>query len=177
MLTRLFVPAQAAGASAVYFDVFNAAGSGHRIELLSVIPMVSGAVAVTGTLAVDLFLTRTTAVGTGGTVATFGGATLTAMTFSPHDWDGQNLPTGITGRLTPSGGATGGAVLAWQSVFTEETADATYNKCRDLVRLDYPDTPGIPFREGTGFRVVQGSVASAGNTGFNVLLKLIPSQQ
>ena len=177
MLTRLFVPFQTVGANAVHFDVFNAAGSGHRIELLSVIPVVSGASAVTGVVAVDLFLTRTTAVGTGGTAATFGGTTLTAMTFSPHDWDGQNLPTGITARLTPTGGATAGAVLAWQSVFTEETNGGAYNKVRDLVRLDYPDTPCIPIREGAGFRVVQGSVASVGTVGYNVLLKLIPSQR
>lgn len=175
MLTRLFVPFQTAGASAVYFDLFNASGTGHRIELLSVIPMVSGASAVSGLVAVDLFLTRTTAVGTGGTAATFGGATLTAMTFTPHNWEGQALPGGVTARLTPTGGATGGAVIGWQSVITEELNAGAYNAHRDMVRLDYADTPPIPIKQGTGIRVVQGSVASVGTVGFNVLFKLIPN--
>lgn len=175
MLTRLFVPFQTVGANLVYFDFFNAASSGHRIELLSVIPMVSGASAVTGVVAVDIFLTRTTAVGTGGTAATFGGTTMTALTFSPHNWEGNNLPGGVTARLTPSGGATAGAVLGWQSVFTEETNAGAYNAYRDMVRLDYADTPCIPIKPGAGFRVVQGSVASVGTVGFNVLFRLIPS--
>ena len=38
MLTRLFVPKQAVGSSLVYFDLFNAAGSGARLEILSVLP-------------------------------------------------------------------------------------------------------------------------------------------
>ena len=173
MLTRLFVPFQTAGASTVYFDLFNASDTGHRIELLSVIPMVSGASAVTGLVSVDLFLTRTTAVGTGGTAATFGGTSLTALTFTPHNWEGQALPGGVTARLTPTGGATAGAVIGWQSVITEELNAGAYNTYRDMVRLDYPDTPCIPIKPGSGVRVVQGSVASVGTVGFNVLFKLV----
>lgn len=173
MLTRLFIPHQTVGSNVVHFDFFNAASSGHRIELLSVIPMVSGAVAVTGLVAVDLFLTRTTAVGTGGTAATFGGTTLTAMTFTPHNWEGQGIPGGVTARLTPSGGATAGAVIGWQSVITEELNGGAYNTYRDMVRLDYPDTPCVQIKPGSGVRVVQGSVASVGTIGYNVLFKLI----
>jgi len=173
MLTRLFVPFQTAGSNVVHFDLFNAAGSGHRINLLSVVPVVSGANAVTGLVAVDLFLTRTTAIGTGGTGATEGGTSLTACTFSPSDWEGQ-LPSGITARLTPTGGATAGAVLSWQSVFTEETNAGAYNYIRDMARLDNPFINGPTAKEGTGFRVVQGSVASVGTVGFNVLFDLVP---
>lgn len=170
MLTHLFVPFQTVGANLVYFDFFNA--SPNRVELLSVIPVVSGASAVSGVVAVDLFLTRTTAIGTGGTAATMGGTSLTAATFTPHNWEG-NLDSNITARLTPTGGATAGAVISWDSVFTEETSAGSYTPRRDLVRLDYADTPSIPIKTSTGIRVVQGSVASVGTVGFNVLFKVL----
>lgn len=170
MLTHLFVPFQTAGASLVYFDFFNA--SPLKVELLSCIPVVSGASAVSGLVSVDLFLTRTTAIGTGGTAATMGGTSLTAATFTPHDWEG-NLDSNITARFTPTGGATAGAVISWASVFTEETNAGAYTKIRDMVRLDYPDTPPIPIKTGTGFRVVQGGTASVGTVGFNVLFRAV----
>lgn len=173
MLSRLIIPKQAAGASLVYFDLFNAAGSCCRLEVLSVLPIVSGAVAVVGTLAVDLFLTRTTSVGTGGTAATQGGTSLTAAMFSPHDWEGAHDPN-ITARLTPTGGAAAGDVLAFRSVFTEETSQAAYVPQWDMVRGNDPSLPGILVKEGTGIRVVQGAVASVGNIGFDVLFKVHP---
>lgn len=173
MLTRLIVPKQAAGASTVYFDLFNGAGSCSRLEIISVLPIVSGAVAVVGTLAVDLFLTRTTAVGTGGTAATQGGTSLTAAMFSPHDWDGAMDPN-ITARLTPSGGATGGNVLSFRSVFTEETSAASYYQQHDMALPPAAQgLTGIQVREGTGIRVVQGGVASVGNIGFDVLFNIV----
>lgn len=168
MLYKLFVPAQAVGASLVYFDLYNI-GSTHDVELLSIKPVVSGATAVTGVVAVDLFLTRTTAVGTGGTAATAEGTSLTAMTFSGVDCtQAMNLNV-VSARLTPTGGATAGAVLSWTSVFTEETAAGTYEQPANL-------TGGVShvIPKATGIRVVQGSVASVGNIGFDVLIRLTP---
>jgi len=167
---RLFVPAQAVGASLVYFDLFNAGLQGRQLSLLSVTPVVSGAVAVTGVVGVDLFLTRTTAIGTGGTAATSEGSSLTAATFSALDNDSP-LPAngyGITARLTPSGGATAGAVLTMASVFTEETSPGAYSPAPDMVRGWHED-PAFIIKAGTGIRVVQGGVASVGNIAFNVL--------
>ena len=174
MLTRLFVPKQAVGANLVYFDLFNASGSASKLILLSVIPVVSGAVAVSGLLGVDLFLTRTSAVGTGGTAATMNGTDRTAATFAPHDWEGA-LDPNITARLTPTGGATAGAVLTFRSIFTEETSAASYYTVRDMARDDNNLLPGIIIKQGTGIRVVQGSVASVGNIGFNVLFDILPA--
>lgn len=166
MLYKLFVPAQAVGASLVYFDLFNV-GTSVDMEVLSVKPVVSGAVAVTGVVAVDLFLTRTTAVGTGGTAATAEGTSLTAATFTAVDSQQPANLTVVSARLTPTGGATAGAVLSQCSVFSEETNGGTYTPPDDL-------TGGIPIviKYGTGIRVVQGAVASVGNIGFNVLFKL-----
>lgn len=171
-LYKLFVPSQAVGASLVYFDLFLPSTSVYNMTVMQVIPVVSGAVAVVGVVAVDLFLTRTTAVGTGGTAATAEGTSLTAPTFSALD-SSQPVPLAqISARLTPTGGATAGAVISHRSVFSEETNSGTYNNVRDMIRGDHPDLPGLVVRRGTGIRVVQGAVASVGNIGFDVWFDL-----
>ena len=170
---RAFVPKHAVGASLVYFDLFNAAGTGFDVLVQSVIPIVSGAVAVTGVVGVDLLLTRTTAVGTGGTAATAEGTALDALTISSMSKGPGTIPAGLTARLTPTGGATAGAVLSWGCVFTEETNDAPYHAhLIDLVRRRMPDVPAVEVVQDSGIRVVQGSVASVGNIGFDVIFQL-----
>ena len=165
---RLFVPKQAVGANLVYFDLFNA--SDEVVRVTSVVPIVSGAVAVTGVVAVDLLLTFTSAVGTGGTAATYNGASTTACTLSALNPIGQPVPATITARLTPTGGATAGAVISWDSVFTEETNASSYGgRAHEL--LDYEDEE-IVLPNGSGIRVVQGAVASVGNIGFNVSFRI-----
>lgn len=174
MIYRLFVPPQAVGASLVYFDLFNASGSTSRIQLLSVAPTVQGSAAVTGVLGVDLYLTRTTAVGTGGTAATNNGTSLTAATFTSVDHS-QVLSPSITARLTPSAGAAAGAVISYRSVFTEETSGGAYSPALDMVTSNNPTSLiGVVIPEGSGIRVVQGSVASVGNIGFDVMFALFP---
>jgi hypothetical protein len=163
-LYKLFVPAQAVGANLVYFDLYNV-GVG-LLDVVSLFPVVSGAVAVTGVVAVDLFLTRTSAVGTGGTAATFEGTSLTAMTFTAVD-NSQPLNSSLlSARLTPSGGATAGAVIGFKSVYSEETNAGTYVPTRDWAAA--PVRVGV----GTGIRIVQSSVASVGNIGFDLTLRV-----
>jgi hypothetical protein len=169
---KLFVPLTAAGANKVYFDLWN--GSDKTIEVASVVPIASGAVAVVGTLAVDLFLTRTTAIGTGGTGATLEGTALNAATFTRMDTDAPPLRAGISARFTPAGGATAGAVIGYNSMFTEETALPTYFKT-NMVEAAQPGLNSVlTVRPGTGIRVVQGAVASVGNIGFDVLFQVMP---
>lgn len=170
MIHRVFVPKQAVGANLVYFDLFVPSTSALRFTLLQCLPIVSGAVAVSGTVGVDLLLTRTTAVGTGGTAATYSGTALDAMTICAHDNAQPLTANDITGRLTPTGGATGGAVLSWRSYFTEETNVATYILQPDLARCDYSDIPGIVIPKNSGLRVIQGAVASVGNIGFDLII-------
>lgn len=171
---KLFVPKQAVGANLVYFDLFNVATSGVTIQLESVIPVVSGAVAVVGAVGIDLLLTRTTAVGTGGTAATYEGATTTAMTICHQNGDSPLTAAQVSARLTPTGGATAGAVLAWRCVFGEETNAAAYYQITDLVRGGNPNAPPITIKYGTGVRVVQGAVAATGNVGFDVAFTVKP---
>jgi hypothetical protein len=175
---RMYVGKQAAGASRVYFDLFNAAGSGKYLQLLSCVPLVSGAVAVTGTLSVDLHLTRTSDVGTGGTAATGDGinggsaqATIDGIAIGRTNPSDAQLPVGITARRTPTGGATAGQIVSWCSVFTEETNASSYlGHFNDLAsRMRGSEFGGIMIPEGTGIRVVQGTVASVGNIGFDLI--------
>lgn len=158
----LFVPKQAVGANLVYFDLFN--NSKGVVALRYVQPVVSGAVAVTGVVGVDLHLTFTSAVGTGGTAATYGGTSLTACTINPNNPVGQPCPDIITARLTPTGGATAAGVLTWTCVFTEETNAGTYTSPLNWLLNE----GNILIPNGKGIRVVQGAVASVGNIGFNV---------
>jgi len=168
---RLFVPKQSVGADLVYFDLFNASGSGSDLEILGVLPVYSGAVAVTGLVSIDLLLTRTSAVGTGGTAATYGGVSTTAMTI--NGMAGGMCPALITARLTPSGGATAGAVISWRSIFSEETASSSHIPAVDMVKMGVADMPGLMVSVGSGLRVVQGAVASVGTVGFDVAFRLI----
>jgi len=166
-----FVPPQAAGANKVHLDLFNAS-TNRDVEVVSVQPIMSGAVAVVGTLAVDLYLTRTTAVGTGGTAATAEGTALNAAAVAKLDPDSPALPATITMRAAPGGGATAGAVLAFDSVFPEETNTATYFR-NNLIKDNWLGTRLI-VPPSSGIRVVQGAVASVGNVGFLVLFSVIP---
>lgn len=160
---RLFVPAQAVGANLVYFDLFN--NSDFEVSVCHVHPIVSGAVAVVGTLGVDLFLTYTTAIGTGGTDATYDGTALTAATFGKNNPKAQSVDPNITARLTPTGGATAGGVITWNSVFTEETSAAAYmGQITEMLK----EGRNIIVPKGYGIRVVQGAVASVGNIGFDI---------
>lgn len=167
---RLFVVKQAVGADLVYFDLFTATGGGIELLVDSVIPVVSGAVAVTGVVAVDLHLTRTTAIGTGGTAATYEGTDKAATTIV--SLSNQPCPQTVTARLTPTGGATAGALLGYTSVFSEETNAGTYTSpLHCLVKHMNPNQAPAIVRNGTGIRVVQGAVASVGNIGFEVTFR------
>jgi hypothetical protein len=171
-LFKIFFPPVAAGASKVYFDFWN--GSDKTIEIASVVPIASGAVAVVGALAVDLYLTRTTAVGTGGTGAVFESATLTDSVISRMDTNGSLLRAGISARSVPGGGATAGAVLGFNSLFTEETALPTYYRS-NMVEGAQPGINGrLTVRPGSGIRVIQGTVASVGNIAFDILFQVLP---
>jgi len=165
---RLLTPDVAAGAGNDFFDLFNGtsatADTGNRIIVGSVKVIVAGDVAVTGALAVNLHLHKTTAVGTGGTAATVQGTVNTAATISSVTPDPGALPAGLTARLEPTGGATIGAWLAQTSVFPEETNAGTYVE----KWLHQNNQEPIVLTQGEGLKVIQGVVASVGNLGFMV---------
>lgn len=159
---RLNVPAQAVGASKVFCDVFNATGSGKTLRILSAVANVLLDTAVTATTGVQVALTRTTAVGTGGTAFTADGTSLTATTLTRFDSGSATLPAGVTGRASPTGGATAGAVLGVRHVFPDETSG--------VVSVEFLGSSGakVLVPEATGLRFVQGTVASVGSIAFEI---------
>jgi hypothetical protein len=168
---RLFFPSVAVGANLVFLDLWN--GSADQIvQVAQVVPIVDGSAAVVGVLGVNLFLTRTSDIGTAGTAAA---AESTALTTTPAiskiDPRSPAFPTTITARSKPTGGATAGAVLGFNSQFSEETAFPTYLH-NDLLSLT--GAPSVPLivTPGTGIRVIQGAVASVGNIAFGILLSV-----
>lgn len=160
-----YVPKQAVGANLVYFDLFNNSED-KTLEVHSIQPVVSGAVAVTGVLGVDLFLTYTTAIGTGGTKAANNETDLTKGSITVLTKNNPVIVPGVSLRLTPSGGATAGPIISMRSVFTEETNAASYLVKDFIEHLQYPESQ-LYIEPGRGIRVVQGAVASVGNIGFN----------
>lgn len=169
---RLIIPSQAVGANKVYMDLFNASGSGKVARIVSVFAYADNDTAVTGTLGVEIALSRTTAVGTGGTAAVNDGTTLTAATISRMDTADPVVPAQITARSAPTGGATAGAYLGSRWVFTEETNAASAiagTAGADLIRNDGSK---LILREGEGMRILQGAVASVGNIALEINFEL-----
>jgi len=169
---RMICPAQAVGANKVFLDLFNATGSGGTLRVLSAYCFVDNDTAVTGTLGVEISLTRTTAVGTGGTTATTNGTALTAITLSTMDTAAAALSANITARSSPTGGATAGALIGQRWVFTEETSAPSGiagTLGAEFVRNEGAD---LIVRENSGLRFVQGTVASVGNLSFEITFEV-----
>lgn len=169
---RMICPSQAVGASKVFVDLFNATGSGVAIRVLSAYCYVDNDTAVTGTLGVEVNLTRTTAVGTGGTAATADSTSLTAITLSKMDTAAAALSANITARSAPAGGATAGALIGQRWVFTEETSAPSGiagTLGAEFIRNEGAD---LIVRENTGLRFVQGTVASVGNLSFEITFEV-----
>jgi hypothetical protein len=169
---RLICPSQAVGANKVFLDLFNATGSGVSLRVLSAFCYVDNDTAVTGTLGVEVSLTRTSAVGTGGTAATADGASLTAITISKMDTASAALSASVTARSAPTGGATAGAMVGQRWVFTEETSAPSGiagTLGAEFVRNEGAD---LIVRENSGLRFVQGTVASVGNLAFEITFEV-----
>lgn len=161
------------GANKVHCDIFNATGSGKLMRILSVFVYPDFDTAVTGVVALEVALTRTTSVGTGGTAAVDDGTSITAPTITRFDTADPTTPSQITARLAPAGGATAGAYLGSRWVFTEETNAGTAVAGAIGVELVRNNGADVLVREGSGLRVVQGAVASVGAIAIEINFELI----
>lgn len=170
---RLIVPSQAVGANKVFCDLFNATGSGKILKILSIYTYTDNDTAVTGTLGVEMALTRTTAVGTGGTAAVNDGTTLTAATIARMDTNDSVVPAQVTARAAPAGGATAGAYLGSRWQFTEETNAASAIAGTVGAEFVRNDGSKVIVRENSGIRMVQGAVASVGNIAIEINFTLV----
>lgn len=170
----LFIPPQAAAANKIFFDLFNGAGSGKVIELNGLWAVVKTDVAVTGTLGVEVQVSRSSAVGTGGTAVGYNGTSFAAASITPKDTNNPALPAQISARLVPTGGATIAGVWWNNYLFTEETnVSSQVSQFFNLVPAQTTEFQSLTIREGQGLRVNQGSVASVGSLGFLVDFSVI----
>lgn len=161
----LVIPPAAVGAGKVYFDLHNAQAS-TVLRLRKLFAIVATDVAVTGVVGVRLDVMRTSTVGAGGTAATTtASASKTAAGFWPFT-PGGSLPSGVTSRLAPTGGATDEQWLWPSYVFTEETnMSSHFPQFFNLLPEMYAGQ-AVELTNGKGLKVVQGSVASVGSVGF-----------
>lgn len=169
---RLTIPSQAVGANKVMADLFNDTGSGKKLRVLSAFAYPDIDTAVTGTLGAEIMLTRTTAVGTGGTAATAEGNSTTAPVIAAFDL-ANTLPAQITARAAPAGGATAGAMLGRRWVFTEETNAGS--AIAGALGAEFVRNEGaeVIVPEGGGLRFVQGAVATVGSISFEITFELV----
>ena len=163
------VPATAVGANKLYLDMFNAVGSGKLIDIRGIWIIPKTDVAVTGALGIRVNLNRTSAVGTGGTVAVYKSATpdVAGGTIWPLDTANAALPAQITARHLPTGGATISGWLFPTYSLGEEiaTSQAYMSQYQNLLPTL---TWGQKFvlREGEGILLKQGTVVATGNVHF-----------
>jgi hypothetical protein len=166
---RLMVSPVTAGASQIFFDLFNLAGSNKVAIVTAIHAVVRGDVAVTGAVAVEAHVFRTSAIGTGGVAATADGSATNAATIVKADSGTATLPTGVTARRLPTAGATSANWLSTAYLFSEETNAAIYAlQNQDLLRGKC-----FAIKQGEGLAVRQGSVASVNDYGFIVDFVLI----
>ncbi len=168
-----YFPQQAVGASKVFCDLFNATGSGLTVRVHSVRVFPALDVAVTGIVGVQLSLTRTTAVGTGGTAGTTEGTSLTAPSIAKLNPASPNVSASVTARSAPAGGATAGAVVSTKSIFTEETNAGAALAAAIGAPLWGLNMRELVIPENSGLRVVQGTVASVGSVAIEIVFSLV----
>lgn len=165
----LWVPPQAAAAGKIYFDLFNATGSGKIIEINGAWAIPKTDVAVTGAVSIELLVQRTSTVGTAGTAAAYPNASATSCGINPKDTGNAAPPAQISARLVPTGGATAAAHLFTAFVFSEESNAGTL--MAQFFNL-FPDAnteyQTLTLNEGQGLAVRQGAVASVNSYGFLV---------
>lgn len=168
----LIVNGSAVGANKVHCDLFNADPT-LLVKIVSAKVRPDIDTAVTGVVSAEISLTRTTAVGTGGTAATLDSTSLTAPTIVELDTANAALDADITARAAPAGGATAGALLGTRHIFTEETnagaALAAMLGAEFVLSPEYP----IVLRQNQGVRFVQGAVASVGTLNFEITFEVI----
>lgn len=162
-----WTPGVAVGASKLYADIFNATGSGKVLEIRGLWAIPHSDVAVTGAVAAEIGLYKTSAVGTGGTAHTYnGGSSSSSHVITPYDSTNAALPAQITARSAPTAGATISALWWAQYIFTEETNAATYIGAYTNLLPVGMMTQRLTLREGQGLLIKQGTVASVGTLSF-----------
>lgn len=168
-------PAAAVGIDKLYTDLFNAAGSGKVIDVRGIWIVPKTDVAVVGALGIRVDLYRTSAVGTGGTAASYKSATrdVAGGNICPMDTANAALPAQITARWLPTAGATISEWMIATYSLGEETATsmAFISQYQNILPSLYWGQK-LALREGQGILLKQGAVAATGSIGFLIAFTL-----
>jgi len=174
------VPRVTTAAATDFFDLFNATGSGKVIRIRGLYPMIeiTAASAIVPTFRFDMI--RTSAVGTGGTTATFEGASspsaggLSISRLSTAD--ASTLPAQITARSLPTGGATAAHWLFPMSLQTEETnASTTLVQGINMIpQLPYDQAYELQENQGIKIRQITATASTGTNFGWILTFVVIP---
>lgn len=162
-------PSAPVGASKLYCDLFNAAGSGKIIDVRGIWLVPDTDVAVVGALGVRIDLYRTSTVGTGGNVAAYKSSTpdVAGGNICPSDTDNAALPAQITARHLLTGGATISEWLMASYTLGEETSTSMAFMTQYMNILPVLMWgQRLALREGQGILLKQGTVSATGNLGF-----------
>ena len=169
---RLMIPEVVAEASQLFFDLFNGTYNDEfkrNLVVNAIYAIPKGDVAVVGAVAVSMDTYITDSVGTGGTLADDAGnpspTTAAIVGLNPFaNFNGDtDLPSGISARKEPTGGATLDQWVSVAHVFPEETNAALYAlQNQNILRAPIIVPPNF------GIAVKQGSVASLNSYSFIV---------
>lgn len=168
-------PAAAVGASKLYFDLFNAVGSGKIIDVRGIWIVPKTDVAVVGALGIRIDLYRTSVVGTGGTAHNYRSATpdVAGGNISPMDTLNAALPAQITARHLPTGGATiDDWMIATFTLGEELSTSQAYMSQYQNILPNLHVGQKFALNEGEGILLKQGTVAATGSIGFLVAFTL-----
>lgn len=157
----LVFPPQAAAASKVFMDLWN--GSAANILRVRKLFMYPTQAVITGTFAPRFDVMRTSAVGTSGTAAvgTSGtpSASKTAATFWPFT-PGLSLPSGVSARLAPTGGATDEQWL-WPTFIQPEETNPSGSMAQWINLMPELSTEqSVELPPNKGLKIVEDSTAS-----------------
>lgn len=168
-------PPSVAGASKLHLDIFNATGSGKIMDIRGIWLIPKLDVAVVGVVAIRMDLYRTSAVGTGGTVASVDSATIDVAggNFTKFDESNTAIPAQITARVAPTAGATISRWLFPNNIASEETPTSMgyLTQWQNLIP-QFSFGQKLVVRENTGVLFKQGAVASVGSVSILVAFTL-----
>lgn len=169
------LPVSAVGASKLHFDFFlNAAGKAAKIHSLYFFSSLD--VAATGVVAIRMDLSRTTAVGTGGTAFSTESTTVGTRNMSRLDPGMTALPAAVTMREAPAGGATQGVYLTSTYTMPEEasTSMGYMTQYQNMIPGGGlgADVGDLIVPDNSGLRMAQGPVVSVGFVGMFMLFSL-----
>jgi hypothetical protein len=166
-----FIKAQAGAANKDHFDLFNAVGSGRILEIRGLWIAPSLIAAVTGLVAPDFDFFRTSAAGTGGAAVGYKAATFPNI--SPMDTTNGPIPSQVTLRAAPTGGATAAEALFSSYITQEETqAGAQLAQWQNIL----PETAvgqRYTAQEGQGLKLRQVTAGVAQNFSFFGVFTLV----